>query len=134
MTRRFTIPCLDKPAGDNAARALVRHNGRKALNPNGFTTAPIHAPFEGAFVRNVVQLVPVYQAAKDSGGDNYATAQPAELAIVTRQLAAGAAELRDEIVDAWRQSTDITVGFPLVRVSDIEAGTVPVTRLTFGAD
>jgi hypothetical protein len=136
-------------------------------NPNGYTTSPIHAPFEGAFVHNFVdfnfvtrqmrpytdrgvttmeqrvplylaetltQLIPLYQAAKDSGDDNYATAQPAELAIVTKQLAAGASELRDQIVDAWHQSTSITVGFPLVRVSDIEAGFVKMTPLTLGSD
>jgi hypothetical protein len=76
----------------------------------------------------------VYLAAKNSGNDNYATAQPLELAVVTKQLAAGASELRDEIVDAWRQSTQVTVGFPLVTVSDIESGAVQVTPTTFGAD
>jgi hypothetical protein len=146
----------------------VHFNGWGAFaNPNGYTTAPIHAPFEGAFVRNFIdfgavraqmrpytdrgvatieqrvplylaetlaQVVPIYQAAKDSNNDNYATAQPLEVAIVTKQLAAGASELRDQIVDAWRQSTLITVGFPLVTVSDIEAGIAQVTPLTFGAD
>jgi hypothetical protein len=136
-------------------------------NPMGYTTAGIHAPFEGSFVRNFVdfgavaaqlrpytdrgvttmeqrtplylaetlsQVIPTYQAAKDSGNDNYATAQPAELAIVIKQLAAGASELRDEIVDAWRQSASVTVGFPLVRVSDVESGAVTITPSTFGAD
>jgi len=136
-------------------------------NPNGFTNAPIHAPFEGSFVRNFIdfrkvaaqvrpytdrgittmeqrvplyleetlnQVVPTYQAALQSGNDNYQTAQPAEVAIVSKQLAAGAAELRDEIVDAWNQSTQVTVGFPLVSVADILAGKAVVTPLTFGAD
>ena len=135
-------------------------------NPNGYTTAPIHAPFEGSFVRNFLdfsmvgsavapyhdcgctieervpqylaatldQVVPVYEAAKAGGNDNYQTPQPAEVSIVTKQLAAAVSELRDEIVDAWRQSTDITIGFPLVRVSDVEAGTVRVTPDTFGSD
>jgi hypothetical protein len=74
------------------------------------------------------------KAAQDSGNGNYATAQPEELAVVVQQLAAGASELRDQIVDAWRQSSTITVGFPLVQVSDIEAGTVTVTPLTFGSE
>jgi hypothetical protein len=132
-------------------------------NPRGFTTAPIHAPFEGAFVRKFVdfgavaaaipafhdcqctieqrvpqylaqtlsQLVPVYEAADT---DLYTSAQPAELAIVTQQLAAGAAELRDQIVDAWRQSAEITVGFPLVKASDVLSGAVKVTPQTFEAD
>jgi hypothetical protein len=136
-------------------------------NPKGYTTAPIHAPFEGTFVRNFIDfrkvaaavrpytdrgvdtmeervplylaetlatVGPTYQAALDSGNDNYTTAKPAEVAIVTARLAAGAAELRDEIVDAWRQSESVTVGFPLVSVADILAGRVVVTPLTFGAD
>jgi hypothetical protein len=136
-------------------------------NPNGFTTAPIHAPFEGSFVRNFIdfrkvaaavrpytdrgvttmeqrvplyleetlnQVVPTYQAALQSGNDNYQTAKPAEVAIVTAQLAAGASELRDEIMDAWNQSTNVTVGFPLVSVADILAGKAVVTPTTFGAD
>ena len=136
-------------------------------NPNGYTTAPIHSPFEGSFVHSFIsfsavggamrpytdrgaatneqrvplylaetlaQLVPAYAAAKNSGNDNYQSAQPAEVAIVTQQLAAGASELRDQIVDAWRQSANITVGFPLVRVSDAESGAVRITPATFGAD
>ena len=136
-------------------------------NPNGYTTAPIHAPFEGAFVHHFIdfgvvygqvrpytdrgvgtveqrvplylaetlgQVAPAYAAAQASGNDNYQTAQPAEVAIVTRQLAAGIAELRDEIVDAWRQSGQIAIGYPLVRVSDIESGAVPMTTTTLASD
>ncbi len=136
-------------------------------NPNGYTTAPIHPPFEGTFVRSFIdfnqvkglvrpfadrgattieqrvplylaetlsQVVPTYQAAQIAGNDNYQTAQPAEVAIVIKRLAAGVAELRDEIVEAWRQSASITVGFPLVKVSDVEAGIVRVTPKTFGSD
>lgn len=136
-------------------------------NPNGYTTAPIHAPFEGSFVHNFIdfrkvaaavrpytdrgvttmeqrvplyleetlaQLVPTYQTALDSGNDNYQTAKPAEVAFVTARLAAGASELRDEIVDAWHQSESVTVGFPLVSVADILAGKAVVTPQTFGAD
>ena len=136
-------------------------------NPRGFTTAGIHAPFEGSFVRNFIdfnavnaaipayrdcrctieqrvpqylaqtlsQVVPVYEAAGiGPGADLFRTAQPAEVAIATQQLAAGAAELRDQITDAWRQSADITVGFPLVRVRDAESGAVRITPATFGAD
>lgn len=80
------------------------------------------------------QLVPVYQAAKDSGNDNYRNNTPQQMAVVLKQLAAGASELRDQIVDAWRQSANVTAGYPLVRVSDAEAGRVRITPSTFGAD
>lgn len=98
----------------------------------GVTTYEQRVPLYLA--ESLSQLVPVYQAAKDSNNDNYRTNQPAEMAIVVKQLAAGASELRDQIVDAWRQSANIAVGFPLVRVSDVEARRVIVTPATFGAD
>lgn len=128
-------------------------------NPSNYTTAPIHAAFEGSFVnfgrvrgavggyqdcgctiearvaryltQTLGQIEPVYRAA---GADLYTRPSPEKLAVVTRQLAAGAAELRDQIVRVWRQSHDITVGFPLVRVADIVSGKVRMTSETFGAD
>jgi hypothetical protein len=142
----------------------IHHNGwGDHPNLRGFTTAKIHSAFETGFVSKFVdfatvaaaipayrdcqcpieervpqylaqslsQLVPVYEAA---GTDLYTSAKPEELAIVTQQLAAGAAELRDQIVDAWRQSAEIAVGFPLVKVGDVLSGAVQVTPRTFGAD
>ncbi len=133
-------------------------------NPNNYTTEPIHARFEGAFVKNSIdpgavvaaipryqncycaietrvpkylaqtlrQVVPLYKIA--GAGDLFQTAQPAEVSFVTARLAAGAAELRDEIVDAWRQSTDLYVGYPLVKVSDILSGGVTMTATTLASD
>lgn len=98
----------------------------------GVTTIEQRVPLYLA--ETLSQLVPTYQAAKDSNNDNYKTAQPAELAIVTKQLAAGASELRDMIVDAWRQSASVTVGYPLLRVSDVESGAVKMTTLSLGSD
>ncbi|MDB6002254.1 MAG: Nuclease [Rhizobacter sp.] len=101
----------------------------------GVTTMEKRVPLYLA--ETLAQVIPLYQAAKTSGpsgNDNYKTAQPAEMDIVVKQLAAGASELRDQIVDAWRQSTAITVGFPLVRVSDAESGAVRITPATFGSD
>ena len=151
--------------GSQPMHVSVHFNGwGNYPNPKGYTTAGIHASFEGAFVRNFVDfstitlrpyvdrgatnearvpaylletlaaLVPTYQAELDSGHDGYRTNQPLERAIVVQQLAAGAAELRDQIVDAWNQSTNITVGFPLVRVDDAIAGRVRIAPQTFGAD
>ncbi len=82
----------------------------------------------------LAQVIPTYEAELNSGHDGYKTNQPLEYAVVSQQLAAGAAELRDQIVDAWNQSTNITVGFPLVRVDDAIAGRVKIIPSTFGAD
>ena len=96
---------------------------------------PIEQRVPAYLAETLSHVVDVY----DAGGagdrpDLYRTAQPAELALVTSRLAAGAAELRDEIVMAWRQSAEIGVGYPAVRVSDVLAGGVSVTPALFGAD
>lgn len=51
-----------------------------------------------------------------------------------QQLAAGAAELRDEILDAWTSSETIGVGYSVIAVRDIGSGKVPLTRTSFAAD
>ena len=133
-------------------------------NPNGYTTAPVHGPFEGSYVRAnvspaaVAALIPAYvdcactieqrvvtymQASlaqteplyRLPGAANvFTVADPVSTAFIHARLAAASTELRDEIVDAWRQSVNVTVGFPLIKVSEIEAGTVLLTRERFARD
>jgi hypothetical protein len=133
-------------------------------NPRGFSTAKgIHANFEGAFVRAnidrdaVKRAVAPYRACNCSIQDRVralileshdmvvafyeleqkgAFANPSEagVAFATARLAAGAATLRDMIVDAWRASADIGVGYPMILVRDIEAGKRILTRDDFGRD
>lgn len=144
----------------------VHYNGWGSYpNPKGYTTAPIHAPFEGSFVRDFVnfnavskavpayaapsgdapiekrvvgylgeslaQLGPVYEAARDS---DYASNSPKANKIVKRQIAAGVAQLRDEIVNAWRESKDVTAGYPLLSVADVLDGKVQLTPDSLAAD
>jgi hypothetical protein len=133
-------------------------------NPNNFTNAPIHAPFEGSYVKQFVkpeaikgalppyrdcsceievreaqylqatlaEINETYQLAAVS--NNYTTRNSQALKFVTQRLAAGAAELRDQIVDAWRSSATWVVGFPLINVADIESGKVKVNRDSFWSD
>jgi hypothetical protein len=56
---------------------------------------------------------------------------PRGIAFVTAWLAAGAAALRDMIVDARVDSATTPVGYPMINVSDIECGEVRVTRDLF---
>ena len=56
------------------------------------------------------------------------------IVFATARLAAGASAVRDMIVDAWRQSADTPVGYPMVNLRDIESGKVRVTRDLFGKD
>jgi hypothetical protein len=133
-------------------------------NPRGFSNARgIHARFEGAFVRanlrretvegrlhpyracrcsiadrmravileSHAQVVPFYVLEK-SGAFRKATAAGIDFAAA--RLAAGAAATRDMIVDAWRASSAMGVGFPMVSVRDIEAGRHILVRDDFGDD
>ncbi len=133
-------------------------------NPNNFTNAPIHAPFEGAYVKQYVKLAAIEKAlppyhdcgceieARESRylqatlaqvdktyelaavSNNYTTSNPKAVKFVAQRLAAGAAELRDQILDAWRSSATWVVGFPLINVADIESGKVKVNRDSFWSD
>jgi hypothetical protein len=49
-------------------------------------------------------------------------------------LTAVAVATRDMIVDAWLDSANSPVGYPMVRLRDIECGKVRATRDLFGAD
>ncbi len=133
-------------------------------NPRGFSNArDLHARFEGAFVRANVDrhavraMVPRYRACSCSIQDRiralilethvmvvplyeleqkqaFAGRNEAGAAFVSQRLAAGAGALRDMIVDAWRASVDMGVGYPEIKVRDIEAGRHVLTRDDFGRD
>jgi hypothetical protein len=133
-------------------------------NPRGFSDKRgLHAQFEGAFVRANVRreavkawvapylacgcsvqdraralmlashaaVVPFYElelqgAFTDGNKDG--------IAFATERLARSAAVLRDMIVDAWRASADMGVGYPMISVRDIEAGQYILNRDDFGRD
>jgi len=56
------------------------------------------------------------------------------IAFATGRLAQSAAAMRDMVVDAWRASPDMGVGYPMISVRDIEAGRHVLTRDDFGRD
>lgn len=138
--------------GSNPMHVSVHYNGwGKYPNPRGYTTEPIHGPFEDAFVyenvrRDAVKsamgtyqpcnctiqqattrylqesltlVEPLYALWKEGG---FAKGDPRGTAFATGRLAAGATQLRTLVVDAWRASEDVGVGFPAVTVKAIEAG------------
>lgn len=133
-------------------------------NPRGFSNARgLHAHFEGAFVRaNVArdavkravppyrtctcsiqdraravileshsQVVPLYELEQKGA---FTDGNPAGIAFATARLAAGATATRDMIVDAWRASADMGVGYPMINVRDIESGKHILTRDDFDRD
>lgn len=133
-------------------------------NPDNFTNAGnTHSQFEGAFVRDFVTreaiaaAIPPYRDCActiEQRTEQYLTASLAEVipfywlatrgaflaadaegaAFAAARLGAGAAELRDMIIDAWRASATWVVGFPLIKVEDIESGAVQLTRTSYASD
>ena len=130
-------------------------------NPEGFTQAKIHVPWENEYVHDNIkdadvaalipsyrdcncaiekrtadylladqgQVVPFYRLEKTGA---FAKATPEGKAFTAGRLAAGAAELRDMIVDAWKLSATLSVGWPATKVSDVEAGKAdPYERLSY---
>jgi hypothetical protein len=132
-------------------------------NPEDFTQKRIHAPFEGYFVRTFVapstvfaamapyrdcrcgieartvayladthaQVAPLYQLYKLGAFDG---ADPRGEAFAAARLAAGADELRDLTIDAWRTSAAGQVGWPAISVADVEAGKIDPFDSLYGTD
>ncbi|HVM98613.1 MAG TPA: S1/P1 Nuclease [Caulobacteraceae bacterium] len=151
--------------GSMPLHVSIHYNGWGAFpNPNGYTQDHIHVPWEGPYVRQVVTY-PAMQAAmtpfRDCGCPieqrvgAYLTADLATtvpfyelekagafkpgvvkgVAFTTGRVAAGASELRDEIVLAWRASADGKVGYqPEVAVPDVESGKIDPYDSLYGND
>jgi hypothetical protein len=133
-------------------------------NPEGFTRSRrTHGLFEGAYVRGVArldlvettmpeadlgeaaierrtaaylgeslaQVTPFYRLERDGA---FAEGDPRGGAFAVERLGAGAGELRDLIVLAWRDSADARVGWPAVAVAEVEAGTVDPWDAMIGTD
>ncbi|WP_374569862.1 S1/P1 Nuclease [Phenylobacterium sp.] len=150
--------------GSQPLHVSVHYNGWGAYpNPKGYTQAKIHGPFEGQFVRGYIkpeavaadvgafhdcgcpierrtadylavaghEVEPLYALEKAGG---FSPDDPRGVAFVTARLAAGATELRDLIVEAWRAGGESTVGWPAVSVADVEAGKVDPFDALYGVD
>ncbi len=137
---------------------------RDTPNPEGFTTSrQTHSTFEGAFTARVARLdaveaamrapqldgfdlrvrVPTYLKAtlatvlpfyrlEKAGGFTEGEARGRDFVI--ERLAAGASELRDLFILAWRDSADDEIGWPKVKVSEVEAGTADPWLAMYGDD
>jgi hypothetical protein len=150
--------------GSQPLHVTVHYNGwGPGPNPEGFTLQRIHASFEGPFIRDHVtleavraamtppedchcpmmarasaylaktnsQVVPLYRLEKAGG---FSGSDPDGVAFATRQVAAGASELRDLVVAAWGASTEESVGYPVTPLADVEAGRVEAYGILYGQD
>ena len=133
-------------------------------NPEGFTNSrQTHGSFEGAFVRRIArldaieaampapaldgfdlrgrtttylkttlgQVVPFYRLEKAGG---FLEQDPRGAAFATERLAAGAAELRDLTILAWAAAGEAAIGWPAVKVAEVEAGSADPWLSLIGED
>jgi hypothetical protein len=150
--------------GSQPLHVTIHFNGWGELpNPAGYTTAKIHAPFEGELVRAFVRpadvvarmsplrlcrcaieqrtadylaetnrrVLPLYELEKAGA---LAKGDRRGVAFATEQLARGASELRDVIVEAWIASASHPVGWPAVAPADVAAGKADPYPSLYGTD
>jgi hypothetical protein len=151
--------------GSQPLHVTIHFNGwgSDQPNPQGFSNARLHGPFESDLVQaNVTrQMVkakiappkPVtgplekhvadYLAATGAlvipfyemeKAGGMAPGDPRSVALAAQQIAVGASELRDLIADAWRVSATQTVGWKPVAVADVVAGRVDPYLALYGID
>lgn len=81
------------------------------------------------------QVIPFYQLEKAGGFlDTNNAPDPRGAAFVNARLSAGAAELRDLTILAWRASGEASIGWPAVKVAEVEAGAVDPWLSMIGED
>jgi hypothetical protein len=150
--------------GSQPLHVTVHFNGWGAYpNPAGYTEAKVHGPFEGDLVHASVRkadvarrmaplrlcscaieqravdylsetnrrVLPFYVLEKAAGLQPGDSRGPA---FARDQLARGASELRDEIVEAWSASAGLAVGWKPVTPADVAAGRVDPYLSLYGAD
>lgn len=161
-----TIGDLSHFVGDGAQplHVTVHYNGwGEYPNPNGYTTARVHGPFESEFVfANVkpaevadrVAPLKAYDGPIEKRTVDYlletstqvipfyelekagglAPADRRGVEFATARIAVGASELRDMIVSAWRGSEKATFGWPVMKVQDVVAGRADPWDSLYGKD
>ena len=151
--------------GSMPLHVSIHYNGWGPFpNPNGYTLEHVHVPWEGLYVRQVVTFdavkaamapfrdcgcpieqrvgaylthdlattIPFYELEK-TGAFKAGVAKG--VVFTTGRVAAGASELRDEIVLAWRASADDKIGYqPELNVGDVESGKVDPYDSLYGDD
>jgi hypothetical protein len=133
-------------------------------NPRGFTTSKtIREDYQSTFVRAHIKradvkrevapyracactiwdrmravileshrtVIPFYELEKQGAFKGNAQAG---IAFTNTRLASGASAVRDMVVDAWRASATIGIGYPMISVRDIETGKHVLERDDFGRD
>jgi hypothetical protein len=150
--------------GSQPLHLTVHYNGWGDFpNPGGYSTAHLHGPFEGdlvlatvrpeavaakvaplsicectieaqaaAYLADTAKLVAPFYRMEKAGG--LSPGDPRGPALATQQIAVGASELRDMMVEAWRASANQTIGWKPVSVADVVAGRIDPYPALYGID
>ncbi|MGN6209250.1 hypothetical protein [Asticcacaulis sp.] len=138
----------------NPMHLSIHYNGWGDFpNPNGFTTEKVHSPLEGVYVHDTVRqddiaaamgdyvpctapimtcvtgrfkpsfakVIPMYQMEKDGG---FTPGDPRGKAFMVERLGRGAGDLRDALLDAWRESKTMQVGYKAGSYDDFVGGRI----------
>jgi len=76
-------------------------------------------------------VVPFYELEKAGG---FRDQDPRGAEFATRRLASGASELRDLTILAWRASGEARIGWPAIKVAEVEAGSIDPWLSMIGED
>jgi hypothetical protein len=150
--------------GSQPLHVTIHFNGwGEGPNPEGFTKARIHGPFEGELVAAGVRLDDIrrgmpgpsaFQGGLEARIADYLTAAWREVptlyrlekagalapgdargaAFARERLAAGAGALRDFVDLAWRSSAGAKLGWPEMTVQDALAGRADIWTSLYGKD
>lgn len=102
-----------------------------AMAPYGDCACTVRVRTARYLATSFAQVRPLYELVKSGA---FRDGTPAAQAFATARVAAGASELRDMVIDAWKASEGATIGYPAVTVADVAAGKIPMTPAIYGAD
>ena len=150
--------------GSQPLHVSIHYNGWGDYpNPEGFSNARLHGPFEGDLVLANVSypmvtaamtrptlcncppeqrtlgyleatLAQVIPVYRLEKAGGLRNGDPRGTAFAALQLGIGASELRDVITEAWRASADVKVGWRPIAVADVVAGKVDPYPNLYGID
>ncbi len=121
--------------------AFIRRNARldaieaamAAPSLDGFDLRTRVATYLNATLTQVVPFYRLEKAGAFAADAEGATLEPG-VAFADARLAAGAGELRDLITLAWRAAGEQSIGWPAVKVAEVEAGTADPWLAMIGED
>lgn len=150
--------------GSQPLHVTVHYNGWGDYpNPNGYSKARLHGPFESDLVQATVKAAAVQakmaplrlcNCSMEQRVSEYlsttgktvipfyemekaggmAPGDPRGTAMAVERMAAGASELRDIVVESWRVSASRTIGWKPVAVQDVLSGKTNPYPALYGID